>query len=102
MHFSDIILNKDALQMRRHNLWSKRLNYVNLQKDPLPNNIWRKLAYGLFTSWINSWTSLGKGRRIVLPACAVSRILLQFPLEPGQERMGFIVNNYEPLFFDDI
>ena len=68
--FTNVVLNVDALQMRRHQLIERKLNYENLHLNPLPNNIWRKLAYGLFAMWINSWNNLGKGCRVVIPSCA--------------------------------
>ena len=85
-----MVLNVDALQMRRHQLIERKLNYENLHLNPLPNNIWRKLAYGLFAMWINSWNNLGKGCRVVIPSCAVMKILARFPPAGDQQRMGYI------------
>ncbi|KAL5020317.1 hypothetical protein ScPMuIL_003209 [Solemya velum] len=48
------------------------------------NELYRHIAYRRFTRWI--WHRLGKGRRKVIPSCAVTKIREAFPSE---EYTGF-------------
>jgi hypothetical protein len=47
--------------------------------DPVPNSLWRHLAYRQFVCWINSWHTIGKNNRRVIAACAVKKIRERFP-----------------------
>ena len=75
--------------MHCHQLINRKLNYKGLHLNPLLNNVRRKLSYGLSATWINCWNTLGKGCRVVIPSCAVVKIIEKFPPADGEQRMGY-------------
>jgi hypothetical protein len=84
--FQNTILSVDSLNISRHQLIRKTTNQRKkrtLTVDEPKNNLWRYLAYKQFVSWINSWTAIGKGNRIVIPSCVVMKIRECFPDENG-------------------
>jgi hypothetical protein len=78
--FKSTVLNMDTLNTARHILKS-------FTKDPemkhkltgTENRMWRFIAYRQIVSWINSWNTLGRHHRIVIPACAVIKIRELYP-----------------------
>ncbi|KAE9524465.1 hypothetical protein AGLY_015186 [Aphis glycines] len=54
-----------------------------LSSSQLTNKIWRYICYKQFTYWINSWNSIGKGNRIVIPSCVVNKIRQKYPEQDG-------------------
>jgi hypothetical protein len=68
--------------MTRHNIivQSKCKDVASKMTSP-SNKVWRYVAYRSFVSWVNSWTSLGKNNRIVIPSCVINAIREEFPEE---------------------
>ncbi|KAL4105106.1 hypothetical protein QTP88_020378 [Uroleucon formosanum] len=70
-----------------------RLNNLNwcscgYCKGMLKNKTWRFICYKQYTSWVNSWIAMGRGNRVVLPACVVQKIREEYP-EPNGIYVGF-------------
>lgn len=89
--FSKLILDKEILNITRHNLILKTKSYINkkkLGKHYPENKTWRFICYKQYTSWVNSWIAMGKGNRVVLPSCVVSKIRKEYP-EPNGIYVGF-------------
>lgn len=82
--FESIILNLDSLNMLRHTLILQcRMAEDKKKYSNVSNRLWRHLAYRNFICWINSWTSIGRHNRIVIPACVVREVRERFPEENG-------------------
>lgn len=48
----------------------------------------RFTAYRQYTAWVHYYEKLGKGKRLVIPACVVKKIRLMFP-DPNDNYVGF-------------
>lgn len=84
--FNRLILDRELLSMVRHGLALKTKSQRKrrlLIADVPQNRTWRYAAYKQFTSWINSWTTIGFKNRIVLPSCVIWKIRDEFPEEDG-------------------
>ncbi|CAG9760669.1 unnamed protein product [Ceutorhynchus assimilis] len=82
--FENIVLNIDSLNIVRHNLVSQCKSKISKDRYKIvTNKLWRHLAYKNFISWINSWTTIGRNNRIVIPACVVRQVGQRFPEETG-------------------
>ncbi|CAI6353104.1 unnamed protein product [Macrosiphum euphorbiae] len=84
--FEKLVLDKDVLTITRHQLILKSKNKTKrqlLSVDEAENKLWRYLAYKNFTSWINAWTTIGKGNRVVIPSCSIAKIRSVFPEKNG-------------------
>jgi hypothetical protein len=57
--------------------------YKKIKLRELTNASWRYLAYRAFMKWINSFVSLGRKNRIIIPSCCVTAIRMQWPEECG-------------------
>ncbi|KAE9521400.1 hypothetical protein AGLY_018222 [Aphis glycines] len=92
--FNQLVLDKDGLNISCH---KTILKYKNKQKKKVlcksepQNKVWRYLAYKQFISWINAWTTIGKGNRIVIPSCVIYKI-----------RQTYLEENYRSLFHVDL
>ncbi|XP_025205861.1 uncharacterized protein LOC112602139 [Melanaphis sacchari] len=76
------LLDIDVLNITRHQLILKSKNKTKrklLSVDEPENKLWRYLAYKNFISWINAWTTIGKGNRVVIPSCSIAKIRSLFP-----------------------
>lgn len=84
--FEKLILDRDVLNITRYQLILKSKNKTKrqlLSVDEPENKLWRYLAYKNFTSWINAWTAIGKGNRVVIPSCSIAKIRSLFPERNG-------------------
>jgi hypothetical protein len=81
--FDQVILNIDVLKTARQAMlvYEKNPHLVELQDAT--NRTWRFVAYRQFINWANSGESLGKNRRLVIPACVVQEIRETFPETSG-------------------
>jgi len=64
--FENIILSTDSLNILRHHIMlitTEKSKQKSYSIEPVPNSLWRHLAYRQFVYWINSWTSLGKKKQ---------------------------------------
>ncbi|KAL4148699.1 hypothetical protein QTP88_002869 [Uroleucon formosanum] len=89
--FSKLILDKEILNITRHNLILKTKNRINKKKlgqHHPENKTWRFICYKQYMSWVNSWIAMGRGYRVVLPACVVQKIREEYP-EPNGIYVGF-------------
>ncbi|KAL4126499.1 hypothetical protein QTP88_010721 [Uroleucon formosanum] len=89
--FSKLILDKEILNITRHNLILKTKNRINKKKlgqHHPENKTWRFICYKQYTSWVNSWIAMGRGNRVVLPACVEQKIREEYP-EPNGIYVGF-------------
>jgi hypothetical protein len=97
--FEATVLNIDTLHAAR----SALLTYVmsgsaHLKEDS--NRTWRFFAYKQFIYWVNSWASLGKNNRKVIPACVVLAIRRRFPEADGVY-VGFsAATDHDTAYFD--
>ena len=48
----------------------------------------RSIAYVQYTAWVHHYELLGRGNRVVLQACVISRIRGEF-LSPNDDYTGF-------------
>ncbi|XP_008189958.1 P2X purinoceptor 7-like [Acyrthosiphon pisum] len=64
------------------------INKKKLGQHHPENKMWRCICYKQYTSWVNSWIAMGKGNRVVLPACVVQKIRKEYP-EPNGIYVGF-------------
>lgn len=89
--FLNHILSKDGLYITRQMILQTTINSYKkrMLKKELDNKAWRFLAYRQFVFWINHWANLGKGNRVVIPSCVVTKIRDSFPEESGFY-VGFI------------
>ena len=46
------------------------------------------MAYNQYSAWVHHYEVLGRGKRIVIPACVISRIRGEFP-SPTNNYTGF-------------
>jgi hypothetical protein len=46
------------------------------------------MAYCQYSAWIHHYEVLGRGKRVVIPACVISRIRAEF-LSPNNNYTGF-------------
>ena len=82
--FEAIVLNIDALNTARHAMLSYMpAAYINTQLQEATNRTWRFVAYRQFIHWVNSWSSLGKNKRKVIPSCVVNAIRCKYPASNG-------------------
>lgn len=87
--FEAVVLNTCSLNTKRHDLIKMGLDVNEKKKlSNLSNRLWRHLAYRKFVDWINSWTTLGRFNRIVIPSCVVNRVRQEFP-DPAGNYVGF-------------
>ena len=88
--FDNIVLSIDALNTLRHFIVSKQAapQHILLDLSESTNRTWRYLAYTQFIHWVNSWASLGKNKRKVIPSCVVHAIRTKYPQQEG-EYVGF-------------
>ncbi|XP_025420053.1 uncharacterized protein LOC112690288 [Sipha flava] len=93
--FEKIILDEEILNITRQQMIMKTKN--KLKKKQLSalevlNKTWKYICYVQFTHWVNSWTSLGKGIRVVIPTCVINKIRNKY-LEKDGLYMGFKKSN---------
>ncbi|XP_060882052.1 uncharacterized protein LOC132953700, partial [Metopolophium dirhodum] len=84
--FEKIILAEEILNITRQQMIMKTKNKLKkkqLSALEVPNKTWRYICYVQFTHWVNSWTSLGKGVRVVIPACVINKIRNKYPEKDG-------------------
>ncbi|CAI6370991.1 unnamed protein product [Macrosiphum euphorbiae] len=84
--FSKIILDEEVLNITRQQIIVKSKNKSKkkmLSSSQPTNKMWRYICYKQFTHWINSWNSIGKGNRIVIPSCVVNKIRQKYPEQDG-------------------
>lgn len=84
--FDKLVLDKDVLNISRHKIILKskeKKKRLLLSVDEPENKLWRYLAYKNFISWINAWTAIGKGNRVVIPSCSIAKIRQTFPENDG-------------------
>ncbi|XP_050066073.1 P2X purinoceptor 7-like [Aphis gossypii] len=84
--FSKIILDEDILKITRQYMISKtkkKTKKISLQSATMENKAWRYICYKQFTLWVNSWMPIGRGNRVVIPACVVKKIRERYPEENG-------------------
>ncbi|XP_022171951.1 uncharacterized protein LOC111034857 [Myzus persicae] len=84
--FKKIIMDEEVLNITRQQMILKT-NDVKRKKmlstlNP-ENKTWRFICYKQFTHWINSWTAIGKGNRVCIPACVVQAIRNKYPENNG-------------------
>lgn len=92
--FEQIILNLDSLNIVRHNLILQCKSNAEKEKyRTISNKLWRHMAYKNFVFWINSWTTIGRHNRIVIPACVVRQVRENFP-EENNDYTGFIEHEF--------
>lgn len=92
--FDSVVLNKHVLNVVRHQqiIQAKKHNLEHHNFENPDNRLWRHLAYRQFVSWINSWTSIGKNRRLVIPSCVIGAIRNEYPESDGNY-VGFKAAN---------
>ncbi|KAL4149758.1 hypothetical protein QTP88_003626 [Uroleucon formosanum] len=61
----------------------------------MKNETWRFICYKQYTSWVNSWIAMGRGNRVVLPACVVQKIREEYPEPNGIYPPESLEANYE-------
>ncbi|XP_049274178.1 P2X purinoceptor 7-like [Rhipicephalus sanguineus] len=71
-YFPSICLNPGVLEAAYY-----AFQELGVQIEGELHKKYRFVAYRLFTKWI--WRRLGRGNRVVLPACVVARIRQEFP-----------------------
>ncbi|XP_025196198.1 uncharacterized protein LOC112595272 [Melanaphis sacchari] len=54
----------------------------SLQSATVENKAWRYICYKQFTLWVNSWMTIGRGNRVVIPSCVVKN-RERYPEEKG-------------------
>ncbi|XP_022160038.1 uncharacterized protein LOC111026292, partial [Myzus persicae] len=73
-----VITRQQMIMKTKNKLKKKQLSALEV-----PNKTWRYICYVQFTHWVNSWTSLGKGVRVVIPACVINKIRNKYPEKDG-------------------
>lgn len=82
--FERTILDQHSLNILRYTLSMREKNVTERKKyDNDCNRLWRHLAYRQFCLWINSWNSMRKYQRLVLPSCVVNTIRDLYPEDNG-------------------
>ncbi|XP_026819531.1 P2X purinoceptor 7-like [Rhopalosiphum maidis] len=84
--FSKVVLDEDILKITRQYKISKTKNKTKkrrLQSATMENKAWRFICYKQFTLWVNSWMTIGRGNRVVIPSCVVKNIRERYPEENG-------------------
>jgi hypothetical protein len=80
--FENVIINIEVLNTARHHMILHEKDVIKKKIYMKTNNrIWRHVAYKQFVYWINSWVTLGKNNRKVIPSCVVHVIRETFPDE---------------------
>ncbi|XP_043918790.1 P2X purinoceptor 7-like [Protopterus annectens] len=69
----------------------RSMHYVTRRSRSIQwtNRLYRVVAYRAYVLWIFENRRLGRGNRVVIPACVVSRIRQKFP-EDDNEYVGFL------------
>ena len=49
---------------------------------------YRFMAYGQYSAWVHHYEVLGRGKRIIIPGCVISRVCGEFP-SPTNNYTGF-------------
>jgi hypothetical protein len=83
--FQPTVLNVHVLNMTRQRLKGLVKDPEKLQKLKSDNNdTYRFLAYSNFRHWVCGESKMGKGNRVVTPACVVKQIRDTWPSIDGQ------------------
>lgn len=99
--FESVVINIDALNTARHHLILNAISgdYKKYLKSS-DKRVWRHIAYKQFVFWMNSWTTLEKNNRKVIPSSVVKTIRSEFP-EQGGAYTGFqAAASADPDYFD--
>jgi hypothetical protein len=82
--FGHYVLSIEGLNIARHSfILHSKDSEVRAKFRDTSNKMYRHVAYKQFVYWINSWVTLGKNNRIVIPSCVIKSIREEYPEADG-------------------